>query len=73
MKSFVSLFLFSCIFTFASAQNPYLDSLRLKLNQAKNEDTSRVLALSAMADYYGFIQFKAPFFMPRKHLTFHKN
>ena len=62
MKSFFSLFLFSCIFTFASAQNPYLDSLRLKLNQAKNEDTSRVLALSSIADYYGFVQFDSCLF-----------
>jgi len=68
MKSFFSLFLFSCIFTFASAQNPYLDSLRLKLNQAKNEDTSRVLALSAMADYYGFIQFDSCLYYAAKIL-----
>jgi len=45
------------------AQNhAYLDSLRTQLNKATKEDTNRILALSAMADYYGFIQFDSSLF-----------
>jgi two-component system, NtrC family, sensor kinase len=39
------------------AQRTYLDSLRTNLSLTQSEDTSRVLALYALADYYGFIQF----------------
>ena len=38
------------------AQQRILDSLRIKLGNAKKEDTSRVLALSDLADYFGFVQ-----------------
>src|SRR6476659_675129 len=43
------------ILTFASAQK-YLDSLQQQLHKAK-DDTTEVLALGALADYWGFIQF----------------
>ena len=57
MKTFLlySLLLFNL--TPGSAQQHYLDSLRSKLNEAEEEDTSRVLALIPLADYYGFVQF----------------
>jgi two-component system, NtrC family, sensor kinase len=48
--------------TSGSAQQHYLDSLRNQLNLAKGEDTSRVLALSSVADYYGFVQFDSSLF-----------
>jgi two-component system, NtrC family, sensor kinase len=41
----------------APAQNHYLDSLELQLENSKSEDTFRVRALSTIADYYGFLQF----------------
>jgi|SRR5579862_129189 len=56
MKSVILLFVSSLILTVASAQQPYLDSLKQRLNLAKNQDTARVLALFSLADYYGFIQ-----------------
>jgi signal transduction histidine kinase len=39
------------------AQHRILDSLRIQLVNAKKEDTSKVLALSDLADYFGFVQF----------------
>ena len=42
---------------FSFSQQHILDSLRVQLNNAVTEDTVRVQALSAMADYYGFVQF----------------
>jgi signal transduction histidine kinase len=61
------LFLFFCSNTFTSAQqSTVLDSLQQKLSTAKSEDTSRVLVLSSLADYYGFIQFDSCLFYAAK-------
>jgi two-component system, NtrC family, sensor kinase len=62
MKLFFSLLLSLFIFPSVFAQQHYLDSLRKKLNEATKEDTFRVQALSAMADYYGFVQADSCFF-----------
>jgi two-component system, NtrC family, sensor kinase len=62
MKSF---FLFLCLLMMRSAgytQHVYLDGLHDQLNQAKKEDTTRVIALCSLADYYGFIQSDSCFF-----------
>ncbi len=62
MKSF---FLFLSLLMMRSAgytQQGYLDSLHDQLNQAKKEDTTRVIALCSLADYYGFIQSDSCFF-----------
>ena len=57
MKS-IFLFLMSVsICCFVLGQDHYLDSLKEQLKNARNEDTSRVHALSTIADYYGFRQF----------------
>lgn len=45
-----------------ATQQTYADSLHFLLNQAKKEDTSRVLALCSLADYYGFIQSDSCFY-----------
>jgi two-component system, NtrC family, sensor kinase len=59
-----SLFLF-CIFLFFGglicAQQPYLEELKLKLNNA-SKDSDRVQALCNLADYYGFIWFDSCIF-----------
>ena len=62
MKSF---FLLLCLLMMRSAgytQQGYLDSLHDQLNQAKKEDTTKVIALCSLADYYGFIQSDSCFF-----------
>jgi tetratricopeptide (TPR) repeat protein len=56
MRSVSCFFLVLGIFQFSFAQQRILDSLRIKLVDAKKEDTSRVLALSDLADYFGFVQ-----------------
>ena len=64
------LFLASLIVLFsgnASAQQ-YLDSLQKQLGNAK-EDTTKVLALGSIADYYGFIQFDSSIFYARQTLN----
>ncbi len=43
-------------------QQTYVDSLHFLLNQAKKEDTTRVLALCSLSDYYGFIQSDSCFY-----------
>jgi two-component system, NtrC family, sensor kinase len=58
------LFLSSIVFTSAQQSN-VLDSLQQELSKAKN-DTSRVSALSSLADYYGFIQFDSSLFYAAK-------
>ena len=61
------LFLLCSTLHFAVAQQThYLDSLRKILNNTTKEDTSRVLALSYMADYYGFVQFDSSLFYASK-------
>jgi signal transduction histidine kinase len=50
---------------FAFGQNDYADSLLTEVNNAK-EDTTKVLALSALADHYGFNQFDSSIFYARK-------
>src|SRR5580693_3501845 len=67
MKYLKIFFLLSGTLHFAIAQQDhYLDSLRWKLDKARNEDTSRVIALSAMAEYYGFVQFDSALFYATK-------
>ncbi len=53
------------ITTFASGQKRYLDSLNQLLKDGK-QDTANVLALSALADYYGFNQFDSSILYARK-------
>ena len=50
---------------FASGQKRYLDSLNQLLKDGK-QDTANVLALSALADYYGFNQFDSSILYARK-------
>ncbi len=57
MKIIYSVLLSISIWTIAVAQKPYLANLEKQLSAAQKEDTFRVLALSAIADYYGFLQF----------------
>lgn len=57
MKSIFLFLLSVSISCSAFCQNHYLDSLEEQLKNARNEDTSRVRALSSIADYYGFLQF----------------
>jgi two-component system NtrC family sensor kinase len=57
MKSIFFFLLSVSIYCTALGQNHYLDSLKEQLKNTRNEDTSRVMALSAIADYYGFLQF----------------
>ncbi|HEX4375282.1 MAG TPA: ATP-binding protein [Puia sp.] len=62
MKKISFLFLALFNLSVVTAQQSYLDSLKQQLNLAKNQDTSRVLALFSLADYYGFIQFDSCLF-----------
>ena len=62
MKSFFLLFGFLLIDTIAAGQKTFSDSLHFQLSQAKKEDTNRVMALCALADYYGFIQSDSCFY-----------
>ncbi len=63
MKTFsLCLLLFFNVSASIAQQHDLLDSLRNNLNLSKEEDTSRVLALSAIADYYGFVQFDSSLF-----------
>ena len=49
----------------ASAQQHYVDSLHNQVNNAK-EDTTKVLAMFDLAEYYGFNQFDSSFFYSRQ-------
>jgi two-component system, NtrC family, sensor kinase len=51
----------------ASAQH-YLDSLQRELSNAK-EDTTKVLVLGSIADYYGFVQFDSSISYARQTLA----
>jgi two-component system NtrC family sensor kinase len=62
MKKFSFLLLALFNLSVVTAQQSYLDSLKQQLSVAKNQDTSRVLALFSLADYYGFIQFDSCLF-----------
>jgi len=66
MKKFSFLLLMLAHFFVVTAQQSYLDSLKQQLDLAKNQDTSRVLALFSLADYYGFIQFDSCLFYAAK-------
>ena len=70
MKIFsICLLLFFKV-TIGSAQtHNLLDSFKNQLNQATQEDTSRVLALIPVADYYGFVQFDSSLFYATQILT----
>ena len=57
MRSVFCFFLVMGMCRAGFAQHRILDSLRIQLVNAKKEDTSRVLALSDLADYFGFVQF----------------
>jgi len=62
MKSFLLILVFLLIAGMGTAQQTYADSLHFLLNQAKKEDTTRVLALCSLADYYGFVQSDSCFY-----------
>ncbi len=62
MKSFFLLLSLLMMRSAGYTQQGYLDSLHDQLNQAKKEDTTRVIALCSLADYYGFIQSDSCFF-----------
>ena len=62
MKSFFLLLSILLMKSAGYTQQGYLDSLHNQLNQAKKEDTTRVIALCSLADYYGFIQSDSCFF-----------
>jgi two-component system, NtrC family, sensor kinase len=62
MKSFFLLMSFLLVVDVGAAQQTYADSLHRLLNQAKQEDTNRVIALCSLADYYGFIQSDSCFY-----------
>ena len=62
MKYIFPIFLFFLTPAFSAGQYNYLDSLRDNLIHSKKEDTTRALALSSLADYYGFIQFDSCLF-----------
>src|SRR5664279_5680504 len=57
LKYLLCFFFLTSVTSTVSAQKTLLDSLSRQLIEAPNEDTTRVLALSALADYYGFSQF----------------
>jgi tetratricopeptide (TPR) repeat protein len=61
--SLILLMAFSC--SFSSAQKYYVDSLHHQLNNSK-EDTTRVLLLSELGNYYGFNQFDSAIFYGQK-------
>ncbi len=62
MKSFILLFSFLLMWSVGATQQTYADNLHSLLNEAKKEDTTRVLALCSLADYYGFIQSDSCFY-----------
>jgi two-component system, NtrC family, sensor kinase len=62
MKKILILFLVLFIVSVVTAQQTYLDSLKHQLSLYEKPDTSRVLALFSLADYYGFIQFDSCLF-----------
>ena len=62
MKSYFLLLGFLLMAGMGAAQQTYGDKLHFLLNQAKKEDTTRVLALCSLADYYGFIQSDSCFY-----------
>ena len=67
MKKGILIFLFFGFICNASGQIRRIDTLKRNLSLASN-DTIRVLALSAMADYYGFIQFDSCLYYAKQTL-----
>jgi two-component system NtrC family sensor kinase len=57
MKQLFLLITFFLLSNMAFAQVTFFDSLKQNLIRSNKEDTNRVIALFAVADYYGFIQF----------------
>ncbi len=72
MKYFFLLFLFFLVTSLTFAQGIYFDSLKLNLSQSQKEDTNRVIALFAVADYYGFIQFDSCLYYASKTASLSK-
>jgi len=66
-KQFFIYILLSCCI-FCNGQSHYLDSLKDKLQNTTREDSTRVLALFAVADYYGFQEFDSCLFYAQKTL-----
>ncbi len=58
----ITLFLLLFNTSVVTAQQTYLDSLKHQLTLTEKPDTSRVLALFSLADYYGFLQFDSCLF-----------
>src|SRR5579862_8393465 len=72
MKYFFLLFIFFLVTSLTFAQGIYFDSLKLNLSQSQKEDTNRVIALFAVADYYGFIQFDSCLYYASKTASLSK-
>ena len=72
MKYFFLLFIFFFVTSLTFAQGIYFDSLKLNLSQSQKEDTNRVIALFAVADYYGFIQFDSCLYYASKTASLSK-
>ncbi len=56
---FIALFM---MLDLVFGQRAFLDGLEQKLSAATKEDTSRVIALNALANYYAYVQFDSSFF-----------
>ena len=67
MKLFFLAFMISLFSANVLAQETDLDQLHDRVNSPK-EDTTKVLALNALADYYGFNQFDSSIFYARQTL-----
>jgi two-component system, NtrC family, sensor kinase len=72
MKYFFLLFIFFLVTNLSFAQGIYFDSLKLHLSNSQKEDTNRVIALFAVADYYGFIQFDSCLYYASKTASLSK-
>jgi signal transduction histidine kinase len=65
MKYFFMTLLVVLLFCYASSQKGYVDSLHSEIKVA-GEDSSRIFALFALAEYYGFNQFDSSFFYAQR-------
>jgi len=71
MKKVFQFVLISLIVPFVSAQKNFVDSLHQELYK-NNEDTSRVLILTELGNYYGFNQFDSAIFYGHKAIDLSK-